>query len=42
MLGLAKNLLLNHTHVKNNNYTIRNSINIIDISEKTIGIVGLG
>lgn len=42
MLGLAKNLLLNQTHVKNNNYAMRNSINIIEISEKTIRIVGLG
>nr|QCI06155.1 hypothetical protein [Dicranema revolutum] len=42
MLGLAKNLLTNHSHVKNNNYAIRNSINTIDISEKTIGIMGLG
>uniref|UniRef100_UPI0030011333 hypothetical protein n=1 Tax=Anunuuluaehu liula TaxID=3049639 RepID=UPI0030011333 len=42
ILGLAKNLLTNHSHVKNDNYAIRNSINTIYISEKTLEIVGLG
>nr|YP_009511653.1 hypothetical protein [Melanthalia intermedia]AXI97530.1 hypothetical protein [Melanthalia intermedia] len=41
ILGLAKNLLLNHSHVKNNNYVICNLINTIDISEKTLSIIGL-
>ena len=42
MLGLAKNLLSNHPHVRNNNYAICNLINTTDISEKILGIVAIG
>uniref|UniRef100_UPI00300211BC hypothetical protein n=1 Tax=Anunuuluaehu liula TaxID=3049639 RepID=UPI00300211BC len=42
ILGLAKNLLLNHFCVKNYNYSIRNTINTFDINQKTLCIIGLG
>ena len=38
---LAKSLLSNHYHVKNNNYSVRNTINTFEINQKVLDIVGL-